>query len=123
MPSQAPLDPRSSGVHFKDAPRVLLVRVGDERALGLDALGAQVLRTAHPMQACERARVVEPLVIVAGETVRPADTALLWAAAEAIGAVVVELAAPMPRDRVAGVLRQSMWMAAQTRAARSGAMG
>jgi hypothetical protein len=94
---------------------VLLVRVAEEEGLELDTLGACVLRTAHPLQACERARVIRPLVIVVGRNVRPADVALLWSVAEEIRAVVVELAAPLAEKQAAALVRQSMLVAAQTR--------
>jgi hypothetical protein len=71
----------------------MLVRVAPETEALLDgaSLGLIVLRTRHPIPACQRARIMRPIVIVLGPDIRQADAALLWHEAASMNAGVIEL--------------------------------
>lgn len=77
-------------------PYVMLVRIepGEEpAALGLRELAGavRVVRVRHPIPACERMRVLRPLVVVVGESVRSWAMPCLEEAAAEIDAAVLPL--------------------------------
>lgn len=77
-------------------PYVMLVRIepGDEpEGLGLRELSGavRVVHVRHPIPACERMRVLRPLVVVVGESVLPWAMPYLEKAASAIDAAMLPL--------------------------------
>jgi hypothetical protein len=100
---------RDSFIRMK--PLVMLVRIepGEEpRELGLDELGVDVVRVRHPLPACERLRVVRPMVVIVNAQVRPQDVAFVRRAASEIGARVLQLGPIMARDQLREWLREAI---------------
>jgi hypothetical protein len=101
---------KSSGVRRSVLACVLLVHVEPEEEsekLGLDELAVDVLRVRHPLPACERVRVVRPLVVVIGHGVRDSDLDLLRDAARDIGCEIIELGA-LPRPALREEVRRAV---------------
>jgi len=82
--------PLRSGVSFGRTLSVLTVRLDDPWAQSaVQSLGFRVLQVRHPLPACERIRVTQPLAVVVGAAVRPDDQVLIARAAGEVGAPVI----------------------------------
>jgi hypothetical protein len=108
---------RSSGVWLK-GPCVMLVRIEHAAELPeLDEEGRRlrVVRVRHPVPACQRMAVLQPRVVIVGESVREWDFALLQAQARKIGAAILRLGPLVSREAIPGWLRQVLESDMKTR--------
>jgi hypothetical protein len=99
----------------------MLVRLepGEEPAeLGLGDLFARVLRVRHPLPACQRMRIMRPLVVLVGESVRQPDRDMLMEQACDIGAVLLCLGPLVRREALGKWVRDAMQAVARRRAER-----
>ncbi len=105
LPDSVPPVSSVSRVSIK-RPSVMMVRIepGEEQdGLDLESLAIRVFRVRHPLQACVRMHVLEPEVILIGESVKPWDLARVLYDAHAI------MAASMPRSQMIAGERLREW--------------
>jgi hypothetical protein len=110
-----------SVVRVRACPRVMLVRLepGEEPSeLGLARLPVSLLRVRHPLPACERMRVMRPLVVIVGPTVVERDLALLLRAADETDTAILHLGSLIDRETLADWLRCAIGLVAASRAER-----
>ncbi len=112
--------PAVSQTYFRvEKPSIMLVRIepGEEpQELGLDQLWVDVLRVRHPIPAYQRMDIRRPLVVVIGESVRPADRALLVTQARRIRAAVLQIGPLLHRESLAEWMETAMRQAFDQRA-------
>lgn len=81
-------------LRFRRTPHIMLVGVDpaeEATRLDLDELASGLLRVKHPLPACERMRVMRPLVVIVGAAVCKRDSKVLTDVARETGCEVVEL--------------------------------
>jgi hypothetical protein len=110
-----------SVVRVRALPRVMLVRLepGEEPCeLGLVCLPVSVLRVRHPLPACERMRVMRPLVVIVGPSVVERDLALLMHAADETDTAILHLGSLVDRETLADWLQRAIEVVTVSRAQR-----
>jgi len=102
-------------------PYVMLVRIepGEEpAALGLRELSGavRVVHVRHPIPACERMRVLRPLVVIVGESVRAWAMPCLEEAATDVDAAVLPLGPLVATEALRDWLRRALERGLERRA-------
>jgi hypothetical protein len=84
------------------------IESGEEARLGLGELSVRVLRCRHPIPACQRARITQPLVVVVGDDVREWSRPMLVETCHDIGAAMLQLGPLVVRSALADWMREAM---------------